>query len=188
MPFAIPEGLAPEVYPLAWLVGSWRGHGTIGYPGVPAVAIEQHVVVDHDGGPYLVYSCVTWTIGEDGQRGPVWSRESGFWRVAPDGAERVQVDGAGPDGARGGAAPPVPVELLLADPSGHVSVYLGGTAGGRIDLASDLVARTATGAEIAAAARLYGLVDGELMWAWDLAAFGHPLQSYLSARLTRAEV
>lgn len=179
MPFAIPEGLAPEVYPLAWLVGSWRGAGTLGYPGIPATAIEQQVVVDHDGGPYLVHSCVTWTMGQDGQRGPVWSRESGFWRLEPGGAE--------PDGARGGAARRVPVELLLADPSGHVSVYLGSTAGGRIDLASDLVARTATGAEVAAASRLYGLVDGELMWAWDLAAFGHPVQSYLSARLTRTE-
>ncbi|MFV0286310.1 MAG: heme-binding beta-barrel domain-containing protein [Demequina sp.] len=33
---------------------------------------------------------------------------------------------------------------------------------------------------------MYGLVEGELMWAWDLAAFGNDLQSYLSARLTRA--
>ena len=31
MPFAIPEGLAPEVYRLAWLVGWWRGPGTVSY-------------------------------------------------------------------------------------------------------------------------------------------------------------
>ena len=58
---------------------------------------------------------------------------------------------------------------------------------GRIDLVSDLIARTATAAEVAAAKRLYGLVNGELMWAWDLAAFGHPMRTYASARLARLE-
>jgi hypothetical protein len=78
-----------------------------------------------------------------------------------------------------------PVELLLADPSGHVAVYVGATGNGRIDLVSDVIARTATGAEVSAGKRLYGLVNGELMWAHDLAAFGHELQSYASARLSR---
>ena len=36
-----------------------------------------------------------------------------------------------------------------------------------------------------AATRLYGSVQGELMWTWDIAAFGEPLQSYTSARLSR---
>ena len=48
-------------------------------------------------------------------------------------------------------------------------------------------ARTATGADVTAGRRLYGLVNGELMWAHDLAAFGQPLQSYASARLSRVE-
>jgi THAP4-like, heme-binding beta-barrel domain len=32
---------------------------------------------------------------------------------------------------------------------------------------------------------LYGLVDGELMWAFDMAAVDQPLQPHLSARLRR---
>ena len=40
-------------------------------------------------------------------------------------------------------------------------------------------------AELSAATRLYGLVEGDLLWTWDIAAFGHPLQSYASARLRR---
>jgi len=36
-----------------------------------------------------------------------------------------------------------------------------------------------------AATRMYGYVEGELMWAMDMAAMGHPLQSHLSARLKR---
>jgi hypothetical protein len=66
-------------------------------------------------------------------------------------------------------------------------VSAGPPANGRIDLVSDLIARTATGAEVTAGKRLYGLVQGDLMWAHDLAAFGQPMQSYASARLARVE-
>jgi len=56
---------------------------------------------------------------------------------------------------------------------------------GRIELAGDVIARTPDAAEVTAATRLYGLVGGELMWTWDIAAFGQPLQSYASAQLRR---
>ncbi|GHS87044.1 FABP family protein [Cellulomonas hominis] len=181
MAFVIPEGLAPEVYPLAWLVGSWHGEGVVGYPGIEEQAFTQDVVFDHDGGPYLAYtSTIRLVVAPDDasallaeeQPGPVWSTESGYWRVPPERPEGLPAERA-------------PVELLIADPAGHVGVYVGAVGNGRIDLVSDLIARTATGAEVTAAKRLYGLVDGELMWAHDLAAFGHPMQTYASARLSR---
>ncbi|WP_369824563.1 FABP family protein [Cellulosimicrobium sp. CUA-896] len=78
-----------------------------------------------------------------------------------------------------------PLEVLLADPAGRVSVYLGAVGNGRVDLASDLIARTGTAAEISASKRLFGLVEGQLLWVWELAAFGEPLQSYASAKLSR---
>ena len=74
---------------------------------------------------------------------------------------------------------------LDADADVRVIVFTG--AGSAFCAGADLVARTATGAEVSAGRRLYGLVNGELMWAHDLAAFGQPLQSYASARLTRVE-
>ncbi|WP_298454809.1 FABP family protein [uncultured Cellulomonas sp.] len=210
MPFSLPEGLAPEVYPLAWLVGRWRGEGVVGYPGIEEAAFTQEVEFDHDGGPYLRYTSTIRLIvvpddaaeltsdadesgdpaasGPDDEplrtaggvvppqaapdAGPVWSTESGYWRVS---TERT------PDLAEN----QFPVEVLMADPAGHVAVYVGSVGNGRVDLVSDLVARTSTAAEVAAAKRLYGLVNGELMWAWDLAAFGNPMQTYASARLTR---
>jgi len=203
MPFILPEGLAPEVYPLAWLVGRWRGEGVVGYPGVEETTFTQDVEFDHDGGPYLAYrSTIRLVVAPDdaaaldGTPGvaadasgdpdaapaptdaaddaPVWSTETGYWRVPPQ----------RPDGLRDEQHP---VEVLLADPSGHVAVYVGAVGNGRIDLVSDVIARTETGAEVTAAKRLYGLVNGELMWAHDLAAFGEPMQSYASARLARVE-
>lgn len=190
MAFTLPEGLAPEMYPLAWLVGRWHGEGVVGYPGIEETAFTQDVTFDHDGGPYLSYTSTIRLVvapddasaladGTDGTDGtdaadesPVWATEQGYWRIPPERPE-------------GMGSELHPVELLLADPSGHVAVYVGATGNGRIDLVSDLIARTATGAEVTAGKRLYGLVQGDLMWAHDLAAFGHELQSYGSARLTR---
>jgi hypothetical protein len=193
VPFVLPEGLAPEVYPLAWLVGRWRGEGVVGYPGIEESTFTQELEVTHDGGPYLAYrttvrlveapddaaaltgdDAADATPGDAAPEGPVWSTESGFWRVPPERPADL------PDEQH-------PVELLLADPSGNVSVYVGAVGKGRIDLASDLIAHTASGAAVNAGKRLYGLVEGDLMWAHDLAAFGQPLQSYASARLSRVE-
>lgn len=221
MSFSIPDGLAPEVYPLAWLVGSWRGEGVISYPGIDAVAFLQDVTFDHDGGPYLRYESTIRVIepvvpstvpeewaqssadpeaaaaeatgaaevgaegsGSDGitpevpplgtGETTVWSTETGYWRVPP---ERPADLGEGK----------TPLEVMVADPAGRLTLYLGSVGNGRVDLASDLIARTPTSAEVAASSRLYGLVEGNLMWVWELAAFGHPLQSYVSANLSRVE-
>ncbi|NMR18717.1 FABP family protein [Cellulomonas fimi] len=198
MPFAVPDGLAPEVYPLAWLVGRWRGEGVVGYPGIDESAFMQDVEFSHDGGPYLRYSStmrlvvvpddpaalVDGVIRETkggvvhesaaDDAGPVWATESGYWRISSERPDDLPADHH-------------PVEVLLADPAGHLSLYVGSAGNGRIDLVSDLVARTVSAAEVSAGTRLYGLVQGELMWAWDLAAFGKPLQSYASARLARLE-
>lgn len=168
MSFVLPEGLAPEVYPLAWLVGRWHGTGELAYPNVPRVQVEADVDVTHDGGPYLSWTATLRLAGDE----RVWATEQGFWRIPPERPADVPADRH-------------PVELLLADPAGHLTLYAGVVGNGRIDLASDLIARTPDAAEVTAATRLYGLVDGELMWAWDIAAFGEPLQSYASARMSR---
>ncbi len=183
MAFVLPEGLAPEVYPLAWLVGTWRGEGVVAYPGIDEATFSHELVVSSDGGPYLAYSSTIRLVevpddpsalDDEPAATAVWASELGYWRVPPERPDDV------PPGRH-------PVELLLADPSGHVAVYVGAVGDGRIDLVSDVVARTATGADVTAGRRLYGLVNGELMWAHDLAAFGRPLQSYASGRLSRVE-
>ncbi|MHA7133647.1 heme-binding beta-barrel domain-containing protein [Oerskovia turbata] len=205
MAFAFPEGLAPEAYPLAWLVGSWRGEGVIAYPGIPETPFVQDVVFDHDGGPYLRYESTirvleaevpetvpeAWTTdgaveaaaepssgqaepGGEGhlEPGRIWSTETGYWRVSPE-----RPDGLGEDQAA--------IEVMIADPSGRMTLYLGVVGNGRVDLSSDAMVRTGTSAEVSASNRLYGNVQGQLLWVWELAAFGEPLQSYASAKLDR---
>ncbi|MGC5167448.1 FABP family protein [Luteimicrobium sp. DT211] len=200
MPFEFPEGLAPEAYPLAWLVGRWRGEGVISYPGIDEAAFVQDVEFDHDGGPYLRYESTIrlvepelpetvpdeWTADGDAPAGdaapvasstaelPVWETETGFWRVSPERPEGL-------------TEAQQPLEVMLADPAGWLTLYVGAVGNGRIDLVHDLIARTSSSAEVTAAKRLYGLVEGDLMWVWELAAFGHPLQNYASARLVRQE-
>ncbi|MBZ2197464.1 FABP family protein [Occultella gossypii] len=208
MSFAIPDGLAPETYPLAWLLGTWRGPGFLSYPDIPERPVLVEVSFTSDGGPYLAYTATTWNL--DGELdslegdidvsalrpGQLWATESGFWRVVPtvpdDPSALTDPPAPAPAAAEGettGSAAPPPsateIEVLLAEPSGHVSVYLGVVQGPRIELATDLIARTASGAEVSAAARMYGLVRSELMWATDMAAFGHEMQSYSSGRLQR---
>lgn len=174
MTFTIPSDLAPEVYPLAWLVGAWEGHGVVDYPGIPAADFRHRIDFTHDGGPYLEYRSAITLMGPDGEDGQVWSVETGFWRISPSVPDDIELEDF-----------QHPLEVVLTDASGYVSVYVGAVGNGRVDLGTDLMARTASAPAVAGATRLYGNVNGELMWAWDLAAFGNELQSYASGRLSR---
>jgi hypothetical protein len=75
--------------------------------------------------------------------------------------------------------------VMLAHPTGIVEIYLGEITGTRIEMATDVVARTATAKEVTAGHRLYGLAGGDLAYAYDMAAMGQPLQPHLSAQLKR---
>ena len=55
----------------------------------------------------------------------------------------------------------------------------------KIELVSEVVARTETAKAVTGLRRLYGLVEGDLAYAIDMAAVEQPLQSHLSARLAR---
>ena len=53
----------------------------------------------------------------------------------------------------------------------------------RARLATNLVGRTPSAKPVDAGDRLYGLMNGELMWTYDMAAVGQEMQNHLWARL-----
>ncbi len=164
--FDLREG--PELHPallsLLPLVGVWEGEGQVGYPTIEGRHYRQRVSFGHDGRPFLAYESRTVLLGPDGEVDRPAAREVGWWRT----------------GARD------EVELLLAHPTGIVEVYVGAaTTATTWELSTDVVARTQSAKEVTANHRLYGIVDGGLLYAVDMAAVGQPLQSHLSARLER---
>ncbi len=172
MPVQIDPDLPAQLVPLAWLVGRWAGAGVVGYPTMDDVRFGQEVEFRHDGRPFLHYRSQAWLLDENGEQVRPLATETGFWR--PGAA--VTTDAGEPG---------LEVEVLLAHPTGFVEIYVGQVVGPRATLETDVVARTATAKEYNAATRLYGLVEGDLLWAMDMAAVGVPLQSHASARLKR---
>jgi hypothetical protein len=153
----------PDLAPLAFLLGRWEGAGVGGYPTIESFQFGQELTFTHNGKPFLIYTSRTWRLDAEGNIGQPLATETGFWRPQPDGK----------------------VEVLLAHPTGITEIYLGEVSGHRVDLATDVVARTATAKEYTAGRRLYGLIGDDLGWAFDMAAVGQPLQSHVSAQLKR---
>ena len=88
-------------------------------------------------------------------------------------------------GAQTVASPDGRIEVVLAHPTGFVDVWYGHADGGKLEIATDAVVRTETAKEYVAGKRLYGNVDGDLLYAYDMAAMGQELQPHLWARLKR---
>jgi hypothetical protein len=157
--------LHPALRPLLPLVGLWRGTGRGGYPTIDDFEYGQQVRFAHDGRPFLHYESRAWLLDADGTVLRPAAREVGWWRP-------------------GGTADEL--EVLLAHPTGIVEVYLGRVNNStQWELRTDVVARTSTAKEVTANHRLYGIVEGALLYAIDMAAVGQPLGPHLAARLER---
>jgi hypothetical protein len=168
MPFEIPADLHADLVPVAWLLGTWHGDGHGDHPTEGAYTFEQEVIFAHDARAFLHYFSRTWRTNAAGERVGPGDLETGFLRVFP--GEGRQAD----------------IELVLTQPTGHAEVSYGTSEGPRITLSTDLVARTATAREVTALTRMYGLVEGSLMYAVDRAVDGHDLKPYMWGRLERA--
>lgn len=150
------------------LVGRWQGAGT-GLVASTGAEFRYGQQVDfvHDGRPFLAYSSRAWLVDAEGTVIRLAWRESGFWRP-----------GAGADADA--------VEVVIASNTGQ-SLVFAGVAG---DLTWELTTTSAVPAPSArvvdAERRLYAIVDGDLVYASDLAPAGRPLAPHLNARLRRA--
>lgn len=196
----LPVDLPAELAPFAWLLGVWEGSGVIEYTAGDhhySGEFAHRVSFSHDGGPYLNYSADAWAGAGDERRRLV--AELGYWRLA-----RTQDDTDPGPGllpavrtARARTADDVErlrnaqggfdIEAVLVHADGISELYLGQIRGPRIDIATDAVVRPAGAKAYAAATRMYGLVEGHLLWAWDVAALGAPMASHASARLAKVQ-
>lgn len=199
----LPVDLPAELVPLSWLIGVWEGSGVIDYAiGDESVTHEfgQRVSFSHDGLPYLNYTSYTWLFPETegGEPRPLVA-ETGYWRLSrplgdgdpgpallPGVGSRPYADADAVETLRNEAGG-FDLEVSVIHPGGVSELYLGQVKGPRIDLATDAVMRTQGAKEYAAATRLYGLVEGHLLWAWDIAALGQDLRTHASARLAKAD-
>jgi len=150
---------------VGWLAGHWEGAGVGGYPGMESFQFGQELEVAALPSGWA-WRSRTWQVHPDGTLGRALAAESGFLRTPQDGS----------------------VELVLAHGSGVAEVYVGEATGQRLELRTDVVVRTASASPYAAGVRLYGLVDDELLWAFDMAAGDQEMASHVSARLRRVAV
>ncbi|MGY1694992.1 MULTISPECIES: FABP family protein [unclassified Geodermatophilus] len=158
-----PE-VAHDLLAVLPLLGEWHGEGVLAGGDDGDRRFGQWIRFAHDGRDFLAYESRTWLIGDDGRvEGPA-VRESGFWR--PRGEDDV--------------------ELLVTSPDGLVELYVGrARTTTSWELTSDVVARTPDAPDAARAVRLYGIVEGALMYAIDRAGSQTPLRPTMSARLER---
>lgn len=160
--------LHPALLGLLPYVGVWRGRGRGGYPTIDDFHYAQEIRISHDGRPFLSYESRSWLIEEDGTPIRPAAREQGWWRP-------VLADGKATD----------EVEVLLTHPTGIMELYVGRVDGLKVELVTDAVVRTVTAKEVTAGQRLYGIVEGALLYAQEMAAVGQPMSPHLSARLLR---
>ncbi len=173
MDIPYPDGRSPDEAPVAHallapvlgFLGTWHGRGQGGYPTLAEdFTYAQEVSFSHDGRPFLRYEARAWLLDGDGAPLRPAARESGWWRLQPDGR----------------------VEALITQPTGIAEIAVGQAADGAVDLSTHEVALTPTAKDVTATRRRYTLTDGDtLTFVHDLAAVGQPLQHHLSASLRR---
>jgi len=151
--------LHPDVEPLAFLLGTWRGEGAGHYPTVADFTYTEEITFGHVGKPMLTYRQQT----RDAVTGEPRHAEVGYWRVTGPGV----------------------LEVVLAHPTGVTEVSEGTFDGGAIEVATTQLAATSTAKEVTELRR-HIQVDGDtLRYDLEMAAVGQPLTHHLEATLHR---
>jgi len=154
----------PDIAPLSFLLGTWKGSGVGIYPTIDDFAYGEEVTfAAPPGKPFLHYSQKTWREGEHPEAGMPLHTECGYVRP---------VAGAG-------------AELVIAQPSGIVEVHMGAVDGTAVAFRSDVVAKTRTAKEVLSVDRKITTDGDTLSYELWMGAVGEPHQLHLSAVLTR---
>jgi hypothetical protein len=148
---------------VAWMVGTWRGKGRGEYPGIEPFEFAAEVVFNHDGRNFLNYFSRSWIIDDQGEIVRPGASEAGFWRVKPNNV----------------------LEVVISHNTGISEGWVGQFDGPKIQLVLDQGYSAPSAKVVTAGVRLYGLVEGELFYAYDMATNGHELQAHIWSSLER---
>lgn len=160
----VPEGLNPRLTALGWLVGRWEGTGNGTDHEGNDFSFEQRIEFNHNGDDYLYYASQTFLLDADGNSSAPLDMEAGFWRPNADAS----------------------LEITLTNSQGWNEVLVGKIQVTRIDVLSDAVVRTqGATVEHSSSTRLYGKVEGDLMYALDRSTTQHDLRPHMWARLKK---
>ncbi|MDD7384008.1 MAG: heme-binding beta-barrel domain-containing protein [Actinomycetaceae bacterium] len=191
MTFQIPENIAPENYPLVWLLGSWRGAGVLSYSGIePAGYLHELTLQNIGSSPFVEVTSTVWLAQQDAgvvdkevpgsamyeelTKGDVWSSTVGFVRAVPGVAKHGDA---------------TILEATSAQPSGYALTWAGYIQGPQMKMAADAIASTpAATANLQGQQLMVGLVNSDVFYALDMAAFGHEMATYMAGRLSRVQV
>lgn len=174
---------------MAWLVGAWRGAGVLEYEGIEATGYVHELHIDNDAaGPYLRLRSDIWLTTEPPEqvdnevaggrmyaaltKGQLWSSTTGYLRTSPG---KKPSDGQ------------YPLEGMTASGAGHAITWAGVIRGPQLRFVTDLIATTPTATGIDGEQVIAGLVDSDLFYRVDMAAFGQEMRSYFAGRLSRIE-
>lgn len=167
----LPSELPPEIVRISWLLGHWEGVGQGQYPNSSNFSFIQQLDFNNDGSSFINYESKSWELNSDGSAGKPMHAEKGFWKP-----------GEG-----------TTVEVAISHVTGISEIWTGinevltieetKITSARARLATKWVGRVPSAKPVEAGDRLYGLLNGELMWTYDMAAMGQDLQNHLWARL-----
>ncbi|TIC79433.1 FABP family protein [Nocardioides sp. GY 10127] len=164
MPIELPPNLHLNCAPVVWLLGTWRGNGHGDYPTIDGFQFGQEIVFQQDGRPFFHYFARSWIVDEQGKKVRDAAQETGFLRCPERGK----------------------VELVISHSSGISEIWYGVAEDGKIEMRTAGVSYTESAKPVTGGHRLYGNVDGDLLYAYDMEAVGQELQPHLWARLQRA--
>jgi hypothetical protein len=158
----VSSPLLPEVEPLVFLLGVWRGSGFGGYPTVESFSYEEELEFANVGKPYLTYRQRSWLL-RDGDRLPS-HMEFAFWRPQPGGS----------------------VEVISAHPNGVAEIEMGRVDGSRVTLRSLRLVRSPSAKEVVRLERDFVVGDDTLVYDVRMEAVGKVLCPHLHAELLRS--
>lgn len=158
-------GVHPDIAHLSWLVGRWRGIGEGDMPGTGPFRYEEVIEFATDGRPFLEYRSVSWILDDDNARVRPAHTESGYWRPAPDNG----------------------VEVTIVNHHGIAELWLGTVTvtgivdaritGAKLEVHTSKFIRTPTAPPVHDGTRIYGLVNGELLMAFDMSTSASDAQA-----------